>query len=355
MWNGSQAVIGAVAGQLYRATRNTLNWRLVRSLGELQVLTRTSFIALLLVPLLAGLWPAVRLLVNQHNRAVEEAAVLLEQSADSLERVLNASMLSTNSSGEPGATASSTPPKSQSILQDLETQAAKLILRIESHSEDYGSRTLDTPRLPWSLAAAFFAALAVASAHLLYQALAPEQVRRWSWEDFVLARKEDFKKHQSTETLERARQFSRTIYGRRVRGSEDFENERLLHRLYGCEDEELAQYIQSLSNHDLSSLSEYLHSDRPEGPPQYLNKVKAFVEKQILGEGGRHDTVMAEIERGARAEYLNLASRRAVGVLAAGFLYLIGLALAIQIIYVQATSVLEVAGWNSLADVLRPR
>jgi glycerol uptake facilitator-like aquaporin len=38
-----------------------MNWRLVRSLAELQILTKASYAMLLIVPILAGTWPGVRL------------------------------------------------------------------------------------------------------------------------------------------------------------------------------------------------------------------------------------------------------------------------------------------------------
>src|ERR1700730_652602 len=55
------------------------SWRLVRTLGELQVLTKASYAMLIIVPLLAGLWPAVRLIVNQYDKSATEAAEIFER------------------------------------------------------------------------------------------------------------------------------------------------------------------------------------------------------------------------------------------------------------------------------------
>jgi hypothetical protein len=46
-----------------------LNWRLVRSIAELQVFTRVSYAMLVVVPTLAGTWPAVRSVVNRFDTA----------------------------------------------------------------------------------------------------------------------------------------------------------------------------------------------------------------------------------------------------------------------------------------------
>ena len=43
--------------------REKIDWRLIRGLGELQVLTRASYLMLIVVPLLAGLWPGIRLVI----------------------------------------------------------------------------------------------------------------------------------------------------------------------------------------------------------------------------------------------------------------------------------------------------
>ena len=46
-----------------------LNWRLVRSIAELQVFIRVSYAMLVVVPTLAGTWPAVRSVANRFDTA----------------------------------------------------------------------------------------------------------------------------------------------------------------------------------------------------------------------------------------------------------------------------------------------
>src|SRR6266581_3688081 len=61
-----------------------LTWRSVRALGELQVLTRASYLALVIVPMLAALWPGIRLTVNRYNEAVADSTHALERSSERL-------------------------------------------------------------------------------------------------------------------------------------------------------------------------------------------------------------------------------------------------------------------------------
>ena len=46
-----------------------LHWRWVRNVGQLQALTRASYWALLLVPIIAAVWPAARSAINVYNHA----------------------------------------------------------------------------------------------------------------------------------------------------------------------------------------------------------------------------------------------------------------------------------------------
>ncbi len=93
--------------------KDFFNWVRIRRLGERDILTRVSYAALIVAPVLAGVWPAVRAGVN----AAREA-------------------------WEPGA----------------------------------GS-ALDKPYFPLSLALAFFAAVAVTVARAIYESLAPEALQ----------------------------------------------------------------------------------------------------------------------------------------------------------------------------------
>jgi hypothetical protein len=56
--------IEELIGALLRSITGAVNWRLIRSLGELQILTRISYGMLIIVPLLATLWPGVRSLIG---------------------------------------------------------------------------------------------------------------------------------------------------------------------------------------------------------------------------------------------------------------------------------------------------
>ena len=50
--------------------RQVLSWRSVRNLGELQILTRVSYVMLVLVPLLSGLWQTLQNFLNDYTKEI---------------------------------------------------------------------------------------------------------------------------------------------------------------------------------------------------------------------------------------------------------------------------------------------
>jgi hypothetical protein len=173
------------------AMRRYANWRFVRSLAELQILTRASYAMLIIVPLLAGGWPAVRLLVNQHNKAVTEAALIFDRSSDriaAIEQQLSASLERVQSTSRQAAVL-------LTFGEQLRSAVDQLRMQVIRYKGDYVPRTIETPVMPRPFAAAFFAALAVVIAHMLYQLFAPDVVRHMTLEQYIHDRKKDHSDH----------------------------------------------------------------------------------------------------------------------------------------------------------------
>jgi hypothetical protein len=185
------------------------NWRLVRSIAELQILTRASYVMLVLVPILAGIWPLVRSIVNQHNKHVAEISSAFNHASQNLsenwKRV------------EEGIRQSNYPPDviKDKIEGSFEPLVTELTQKIERLSAEYTPRTLESPDLPRPLAASFLAALAVVIAHTIYQMFAPEMVRRMTLEEFVASQKDDFGKHPTPSAVYDSKEVLRRLGERR--------------------------------------------------------------------------------------------------------------------------------------------
>ncbi len=129
-----------------------MDWGMVRGIGELAVLTRTSMYALIFVPILAGVWPALRSAVQRYAEVHWQEGVgqrALRWWVGSVDRV----------------------PR-------VDSSAAQSFL----HSH-----------MPGSFALLFFAALFVVLGRSIYQSGVPQLVREKSRFDLVRERMEGFR------------------------------------------------------------------------------------------------------------------------------------------------------------------
>ncbi|QDV68015.1 hypothetical protein Poly24_17210 [Rosistilla carotiformis] len=344
--------LGEAADELLRRMLNSLNWRMVRALGELQILTRASFALLVIVPVLAGTWPAVRLVVNHHNRAVRDATTLLERSEtefiETLDR-MKAEIPENDPSADPADS------KRKKLIESLESSSATFFAHVNSYVADYSERTLKTPLLPWTLASAFFAALFVVMGHMLYQLAAPEQLRKLTWDEYVLSKKEDYAKHPSSDTLTTARTVLRSRLGRRVEESDRYENYRLLRQFSDMPEDILQRELEELGTDRLRSLQAWLRSAEAGAGKPHVEELTRQI-RTMIGDAPSESSheEMSVVERAARTEYLQYADQRRFFTLVTTLLYVCGIVILLSIVRVQTTAVANAAGWTSVFEVFSP-
>ena len=124
---------------------HVLNWQKLRGFGELQILTRASYLMLILVPILAALWPAVRYSVSSYNHAVtdardalESAAVKLEHQIEKAESVLSTPQPSAQDAGE---SETGFVTRANAILESVHQRADEIV-------QEYSPKTVRNPHLP---------------------------------------------------------------------------------------------------------------------------------------------------------------------------------------------------------------
>ena len=149
------------------------SWSLVRVLGDLEVLTRASYVMLVVVPLLAGTWPAVTIVVNRYNGSIKAAAERLDVAADRLELHLQNHGGLLDDSDVVGG-----------LIEGLRRDVSLL-------SDDLEATTLESLYLPGIWVWAFLAALATVLGHTVYQLAAPQLVRRSSEREHISERIEE--------------------------------------------------------------------------------------------------------------------------------------------------------------------
>ena len=141
-------------------------WKFVRTLGELQILTRASYVSLIVIPLVAGIWPAVRVAVNRYNDVVTDSIEAFDNAATKLENA--AAELDESQPTRPVGT----------IISDLAQ-------RISAVKQQYAPKTLKEPHLPKVWGCAFCAAVLVIAGNLLYQAVAPSAIKQNSIREYA--------------------------------------------------------------------------------------------------------------------------------------------------------------------------
>jgi hypothetical protein len=308
-----------------------INWRLVRSLGELQILTRASYITLILVPILAGVWPAVRLIVNQPSKEVTEAATILDRASARFSEVLSSP--------------SSVAQKEQ--VGSLHAAGDEFRRQVNQNRMDYEKRAIETPRMPAALAIGFIAALVVVLAHLVYQMSAPPTVRRTTLNEYIAEKKDDYSKHRPFDAVPEAMQL---LEGEKRRKPKDY----LVVVVPTDDPDELRNYLKGRTPFQQEELREACKGTGTSDASKILRMLASMDEERDLAtraELERQKNV-AIIAKAAEIEYLRDAKTKWPIMILTALLYGFAIYLIGTILWNQTVSVMDAAGMKSPASVL---
>lgn len=344
--------------------KRVLNWRLVRGVAELQILTKATYFMLIFVPILAGTWPAVRLYVNNHNDAVIKSTAILKTYSDNfdesklnLENYVNKNIENVNLENN---------EELSEALKEISKSSRKFSTDVSSFTNDFIPKTIEEPSLPWTWAAAFFASLFAVIAHLIYQLSSPEIIRRFTLDEFVKDQKEDYSKHPSEASLEKAQNYLTTKQGLTENEFDKhsaFKNFDKLISAYQEKDKKLSSrpvdIASSLSLKELAGIQDFITNDSNSvnhpNTSNVLELVRNVYESKSEKIGGdlEKQKNMTVIERGARAEYIYWADRNLFSAFLTSLIYGLAIYVIFEIIFIQASSVLQMAGWESWTELFR--
>jgi len=319
----------------WRGILQWFDWGIVRSLGNLQILTRASYLTLILVPLLAGMWPGVRIAVNRLNQSVERAAEDVRDATEQLRRKIVEATPSIQRQVPSGAEPDSPSvdglplPVLFRIVEQLGKERQRLVevlegvrVKAEKARARFGPEMFKAPLLPMSWVLAFFAALAVTVGHLLYQTVAPQLVRDKSRDGLAAERRDAFGDDRPDRDDHLLRAFD-ALKGvaRRVPGR---------HRNFVRRHGRVVWLPSDLELFTFPPSSEEAEAV-PTSPPQ---------PPRLDGE-----LMRVVIDEGAKAEY-DLAAHNQMGLArVAGGFYAVGLTLILWILVHQAGVILAAANW----------
>jgi hypothetical protein len=325
---------------LARAITTRANLRAVRAIAQLQILTRVSYVILVVVPLLAATWPTVRWFINRHNDAAESAVERTRDARVALEAAMT----------DPSPSALRSPRLDSALAVVLRSATAA-----ESVSVDYAATRRLSADLPWTLAVAFFAALFVALAHLAYQTLSPETIRVHSMETFTAERADTFAERGTDDDVVRAQEVLSGHAGRAVRGRDRTLDEKLLRHLADL-GELAGMQLETIPRPRLRRLLLDLESGALTVHDADVDHSLETLVRAALGEVSETDRAQdaqLAIRDAAKAEYLTFAAQGPIGIVLAGGLYLLAIVLIVLLTKAHIEAVVSAAGWTGLPDLFR--
>ena len=273
-----------------------LDWRKIRSLGELQILTRASYIMLIFVPILAGLWPGVRSTINRYNQIVIDSTIMLEHASNKFQH-------EAQKIKQEVAENIKNDPDSHSMGVEIASKAHDVILKLNENVDQYvdelSNKTIERKSLPGIWGIAFFASLSVILAHTIYQIWTPDKVKKYSISDYSSLKKAEFANSPTKGAVDIA-------------------------------EWKIKSYRETFQ----------IESDYPERPDD-----KDFF---TTGQMVHVDITKKEIDyvyHAASCEYCSLSVKNIIAVYFSGVLYLIGIVFIAYIIITQSLSVAKAAGW----------
>lgn len=274
------------------------HWRVVRAVGNLQVLTRASYVMLALVPLLAGIWQGVKYRANQTREEVADTVRLLDERIEKR---------SGNVSSE-----------HQHELDQLRRASSKAKELIDRGEFDH--------KLPSAWALGYFAALCVVLGHFVYQIAAPELVKSQTADQYAKTVLGEF--HSNTHSQrERVLHAVALLRGRATRWPSLY-HPNLVYRY--------SRVVWIPPTMDLFA--------RPAPPPERTFAGEAAGSTRTEPKPDE-EKMMVAIEEGAKAEY-DIEATTFWGAAAAALLFYVSAGLLVLwLVGSQSWSVVKSAGW----------
>lgn len=298
-----------------------VNWDKLRAFGQYEILSRASLSLLILIPILAGLWPAVRLAINRYNYAASTATKLLQSASEKL--VIESKKIQDNlkkKSNDKVANEVAAPNSARNITglaKGLEDEFSKklndpnfmgTVTQVAKDLEAFiGEHPIRTVRetLPFAWAVLFFASLFITFGKWIYQVRAPQAIREHSYAEHISLMKDDYIK-APTEGA-----FRNALMAGGFRESREKQLEKL-----GV-------------------------SKEPPRPERFIREVSDEAEFKEAHLKWEVEVIMAA----AGEDYRLLASLNSGSCLLASLLFWAGLALIIAVLGKQACAVSLAAGW----------
>ncbi|NOX56923.1 MAG: hypothetical protein GXP27_21275 [Planctomycetes bacterium] len=184
-------------------------WETIRRIGELPMLGRASFFAIVFVPIVVGIWPAVRAAVGAYDDVLRRVSVVLcktsETVACGVEDLRQLTVELAQQADEVGLHRQATElDRAMKVVRGQSRNLRHALARIR---EDLRAQSLPSPKLPSVWVCGYFGALFVLMGHWSYHAGAPEKVRKFTRAEYAIEARKD--RRATTATTEEVNQAGR--------------------------------------------------------------------------------------------------------------------------------------------------
>ena len=163
-----------------------MKWTVIRSLGNLKILTKVSYFFLVFVPILASIWFIIPQILNNNSSKISKLANDLKGSEIS-DTLLNNKILTLGDSLS---------------YYDLEQELNNTKKEIKTELDNIKTPKFNSQNLPLIWVFSYFAALFFLIGHLLYESFAPYIVREYQYNELLKNRKLDFLSAPNSELIE---------------------------------------------------------------------------------------------------------------------------------------------------------
>jgi hypothetical protein len=331
--------------------RNALNWRFVRGIGELQILTRASYLLIVIVPVLATFWPQVLRVVGTERMVIEAANTNLRNTGLEVDAAVARARELVNSPAGPLLDAQLTGirEKFHQQIDRVDTATDRIEQSAFPYLDKMRASVAEDPRFPWSLTALFFAALLIVIAHFIYQIAVPDLIKDATWDEFIANRMEEFAKYKHEAAKASARKFLKTKAGIRLDKPNRLQDTEKISDVYADTIKDPPQYdaVDQLSEQQVRRLLEALQRDAfpdvAKARDDLESYLQGYVDNNYKNSPGEAVFEMGVIERGARAEYLFRASRNIPTIVLTMLLYSAAIVLICRVVWLQAANVADQA------------
>ncbi len=311
----------------------TPKWRLIRVLGELRLLTKVSYISLVIVPIVALCWDGIQLTKNKFNsikdKEIENLITISEKELTSFRNRIT-----------------------EYRTEDLKNLRSANVCLNEAevllNKLDFANRERKNSPLNKVWIRVFLCAIFVGLGHLVYQIWSPAEVQKHSLESYVNEKKSLFSDFGTSSELNKAEAIIKSDKGRLLLEDDERRIRRKITSLGRMAEARREKILNQMSFPKLYEAKEFLVEKEQESGSITEAERKIFdainLKFENVGTDDRKLINLDIIAKAAEVDYKKTSVKHPLSIILSGIFYGLGIWLLLLIIHSQVKFVMEAGG-----------